>query len=94
MASLGVISYGIYLWHQTWIDRVLAHLGPHSLFNLEFWALFFGVLGASIAAASLSYFVVERPALRLKRRLAWWAPTGARRRRRARPSAALPVTPG
>ena len=94
MASLGVISYGIYLWHQTWIDRVLAHLGPHSLFNLEFWALFFGVLGASIVSASISYFVVERPALRLKRRFAWWGPGGSHRRRRARPAAAPPEAPG
>jgi peptidoglycan/LPS O-acetylase OafA/YrhL len=91
MASLGAISYGIYLWHQTWIDRVLAHLGPHSLFNLEFWALFFGVLGASIVAASLSYFIVERPALRLKRRVDWWRPAGAHRRRRTRTT--LPVAP-
>jgi peptidoglycan/LPS O-acetylase OafA/YrhL len=87
MASLGVISYGIYLWHQTWINEALAHLGPHSLFNLEFWALFFGVLGASTAAAALSYFVVERPALRLKRRFAWWRPAGAPRRR------AVPAVP-
>jgi peptidoglycan/LPS O-acetylase OafA/YrhL len=86
MASLGVISYGIYLWHQTWIDRVLAHLGPRSLFNLEFWGLFFGVLGASILAASVSYFVIERPALRLKGRAPWWRPTGAHRRSRRPPA--------
>jgi peptidoglycan/LPS O-acetylase OafA/YrhL len=95
MASLGVISYGIYLWHQTWIDETLARLGPHSLFNLEFWALFFGVLGASVAAATLSYFVVERPALRLKRRFAWWRPSGAHRRphtRRLPPAG--PASPG
>ena len=23
MASLGVISYGIYLWHETWIYQIL-----------------------------------------------------------------------
>jgi peptidoglycan/LPS O-acetylase OafA/YrhL len=94
MASLGVISYGIYLWHQTWIDKVLAHFGTHSLFNLEFWALFLGVLGVSIAAAAASYFVAERPALRLKRRVAWWRPSGGRRRPRAEgPAAPLPATP-
>jgi len=84
MASLGVISYGIYLWHQTWIDRALAYLGPRSLFNMEFWALFLGVLGASIISASLSYFVVERPALRLKSRIAWWRPSPPARDRAAR----------
>ena len=95
MASLGVISYGIYLWHQTWIDETLARLGPHSLFNLEFWALFFGVLGASVAAATLSYFVVERPALRLKRRFTWWRPSGAHRRPRTRRlQPARPASPG
>jgi len=94
MASLGVISYGIYLWHQTWIDDVLNHLGAHSLFNLEFWALFLGVLAVSIVVAGLSYFVVERPALRLKDSIAWWRPSGAQRRGRRRPaSTPLPAAP-
>ena len=41
-------------------------------FNLEFWAFFLAVLGLSIISSSLSYFVVEKPALRLKNSIAWW----------------------
>jgi peptidoglycan/LPS O-acetylase OafA/YrhL len=71
MASLGVISYGIYLWHETWIYRILGAGGYHD-FTLEFWAFFLSVLGLSIISASLSYFIVEKPALRLKNSIDWW----------------------
>ena len=71
MASLGAISYGIYLWHETWIYRIL-DAGHFRDFTLEFWAFFFAVLGLTIITASLSYFVVEKPALRLKNSIAWW----------------------
>ena len=71
MASLGAISYGIYLSHETWIYRILG-AGGYREFNLEFWAFFLSVLGLSIISASLSYFIVEKPALRLKDSIAWW----------------------
>ena len=74
MASLGVISYGIYLWHETWIYQILGQ-GHYHDFNLEFWAFFLAVLGLSIISASLSYFIVEKPALRLKNSLDWWRRT-------------------
>ncbi len=80
VASFGVISYGIYLWHETWIYEILKW-GNYALFNIEFWAFFLGVLGLTIMSASLSYFIVEKPALRLKNSIAWW--------RRSRP----PKTP-
>jgi peptidoglycan/LPS O-acetylase OafA/YrhL len=81
VSSLGVISYGIYLWHETWIYEILKE-GHYALFNEEFWAFFLGVLGLAIVSASLSYFIVEKPALRLKNSIAWW--------RRSRPP---PETP-
>ena len=71
MASLGVISYGIYLWHETWIYQILGE-GGYRLFTLEFWAYFLCVLGLSIISASLSNFIVEKPALRLKNSISWW----------------------
>ena len=82
MSSLGVISYGIYLWHETWIYQILGpdhHRRFHD-FNLEFWAFFLAVLGLSIISSSLSYFVVEKPALRLKNSIAWWRRAGRRER--------------
>jgi len=76
VASVGVISYGIYLWHETWIYRIL-DVGHYRDFTLEFWAYFLAVLGLSIVSASLSYFIVEKPALRLKNSLDWWRRTTA-----------------
>jgi peptidoglycan/LPS O-acetylase OafA/YrhL len=49
--------------------------GHYALFNEEFWAFFLGVLGLAIISASLSYFIVEKPALRLKNSIAWWRRT-------------------
>ncbi len=71
VASLGAISYAIYLWHQAMIQELLQrqHL---TLFAIPFWPFFFAVVGLSAAIAAVSYFVVERPALHLKNSLSWW----------------------
>jgi peptidoglycan/LPS O-acetylase OafA/YrhL len=71
MASLGVISYGIYLWHEPWIYRIL-HAGPWKLFSLNFAAFFLAVMALSVVSATLSYFVLEKPVLRYKNSLSWW----------------------
>ncbi len=81
IASLGVISYGIYLWHEVWIYQILK-VGHLRDFTLEFWAFTLAVLAMSCISACLSYFTVEKPALRLKNSISWW--------RRARP----PAPPG
>ncbi|HEX3979938.1 MAG TPA: hypothetical protein VHW93_01885, partial [Acidimicrobiales bacterium] len=65
-----------YLWHETWIYQILGQ-GHFADFDLEFWAFFLAVLGLSIISSSLSYFVVEKPALRLKNSIAWWRRSGA-----------------
>jgi peptidoglycan/LPS O-acetylase OafA/YrhL len=69
LSYLGLISYGIYLYHfavvhqvNEWIGHSIG--GPAELQLLATGAL--AVLGAALIA-SLSYYVVERPALRLKR---------------------------
>lgn len=84
VASLGVISYGIYLWHETWMYQILKE-GHYYLFRLEFWAYFFAVLALTILSASLSYFVLEKPILRLKNSITWW--------RRSRAKADVPQPP-
>jgi peptidoglycan/LPS O-acetylase OafA/YrhL len=71
VAALGVISYGIYLWHEIWIYKVL-HWGNYRLFDIEFFWFFFAVLALTIVSASLSYFCLEKPMLRLKRFFAWF----------------------
>jgi peptidoglycan/LPS O-acetylase OafA/YrhL len=76
---LGVVSYGIYLWHKDIIEKLTPTDGfgrpavrswipsPHFLFVLGI-----AVLGASIIA-TLSWYLVERPILRIA--------TGPNRRR-------------
>lgn len=89
MVTLGVLSYGIYLWHEGVTDlyRDIRNLAP-----LHGWfagILVVTVLG-SVALAAVSYLTVERPALGLKdrrRRLfAAWRPVGL-------PADAVPVPP-
>ncbi len=77
VASLGVISYGIYLWHLNLIDQVLSWTGWVAG-ACPYWELVLAVMGITVVAASISYFGLERPVLKLKGRLGWWSrPTSA-----------------
>jgi peptidoglycan/LPS O-acetylase OafA/YrhL len=71
MVGLGVISYGIYLWHLDLINEFMKWTGwkPGMV---PYWILALAVLALSIAFASASYFGLERPILRLKGRISWW----------------------
>jgi peptidoglycan/LPS O-acetylase OafA/YrhL len=57
---LGRVSYGMYLYHQ-WGLAIGRHVPMRSQ-----WMEFGAGLTATIVLASLSYFVIERPFLRLK----------------------------
>jgi peptidoglycan/LPS O-acetylase OafA/YrhL len=65
--SLGLVSYGIYLWHENWISEYL-EWRHQQVFAAPFWPMLGAVLGLTVVSAALSYAVVERPALRLKHR--------------------------
>ncbi|MHB1776536.1 MAG: DUF459 domain-containing protein [Acidimicrobiales bacterium] len=67
---LGRISYGMYLWHYplfVWIDGARTGLTGYRLFGVE--------SAATVAAATLSYYLVERPIRRGGVLRAWrsWA---------------------
>ncbi len=63
VAWLGLISYGIFLWHYV----VALHLGRGGA-NAGFAVVLMGTLAISILCAAVSYYLVERRLLRLKYR--------------------------
>jgi peptidoglycan/LPS O-acetylase OafA/YrhL len=71
IASIGVISYGVYLWHLD-LTRLFLQWTGWLPGHEPWWILASVVLCLSIAFASASYFGLERPLLRLKGRISWW----------------------
>lgn len=65
VAWIGLISYGIFLWHYS----VALRLGNRGD-DLGFWPLLAATLAISIAVATASYYALERPVLKLKYRRA------------------------
>jgi peptidoglycan/LPS O-acetylase OafA/YrhL len=63
LVFLGTISYGIYLWHESWIAMFLRWTGDR-LFGMSFLALLVFVVVTASGAAALSYYGLERPVLR------------------------------
>ena len=63
LALIGIASYGVYLWHESWIHMYLVWTGDHE-FNISWIHLTLAAAGLAIAAAALSYRLVERPILR------------------------------
>jgi peptidoglycan/LPS O-acetylase OafA/YrhL len=74
---LGRISYGIYLWHFTMMyfrfksGSIFGKTVPVQMLlgKFEFWQLLIPVLLGTVAVASVSFFVLERPLIRLTERL-------------------------
>jgi peptidoglycan/LPS O-acetylase OafA/YrhL len=69
LSYLGLISYAMYLYHLAVIRQVDRWLGEPMDAALGVRILTYAALGLliTVAVASLSYYVVERPALKLKR---------------------------
>jgi peptidoglycan/LPS O-acetylase OafA/YrhL len=65
MYALGLVSYGIYLWHQAWLGKALEWTGGE-LFDAELWKVAGLAFVLTVATAAASYLLVEKPILRLK----------------------------
>ncbi|QFU93316.1 O-acetyltransferase OatA [Amycolatopsis sp. YIM 10] len=65
MLYLGKISYGLYLWHIA-----IIYFWNEGAFGADgFWKLLGICLAGSIVAATLSYYLIESPAMRLREKL-------------------------
>ncbi|ONH31994.1 acyltransferase family protein [Pseudofrankia asymbiotica] len=80
MTFLGSVSYGIYLWHQTVIDVVMAR-GGWKIWQVSFLPFFAVVVVITVALSTLTYYLVERPCQNLARD---WARRWKNRPRRDR----------
>ncbi|MCW2991018.1 MAG: acyltransferase 3 [Solirubrobacterales bacterium] len=69
LALLGVVSYSLYVWHA---PIILALDGGRTINPHGFPAVLAVFLPLLVAVAAVSYLIIERPALKLRRR---WAPT-------------------
>lgn len=67
VAWVGLVSYGIYLWHEAVIDWYLNLTEPVAFASSFAWMTLFMAAGTAVFAAA-SYYLVERPVLRLKDR--------------------------
>jgi peptidoglycan/LPS O-acetylase OafA/YrhL len=73
---LGLVSYGIYLWHLAVVNRIargIAHWMTDTVglgVEARFLTLFVLAGAAATAIATASYYIVERPALSLRRLVA------------------------
>jgi peptidoglycan/LPS O-acetylase OafA/YrhL len=86
---LGLISYGFYLYHLAFIDQLIAWKLYDVTFSFWVWFAIAGV--GALILGSLSYYLVERPALSLKR-LVPPAPRQDRDEALAEPAPAAPVS--
>ena len=86
LAWLGLVSYGIYLWHFTTLELLerAGFRGAAPVHEYIAWPLA-GLATAAVLAAG-SWYLVERPALRLKRLV----PGGRARTRRCPPGPTAP----
>ncbi len=62
LAAVGVVSYGLYLWHQTWVSMVMSWSGA-SLFSVSWPLLFLSATALGLTCAAVSYFALEKPVI-------------------------------
>lgn len=77
---IGLVSYSFYLYHLAVVEQLHRWFGKsvHGGFAAHFMVYLAGGLIGTTAIATLSYFFVERPALRLKRLVPTSAPMATR----------------
>ena len=64
---LGLVSYGIYIWHKAWMNKYLEWTGQEPL-RASFKGMLLVTVVLSIAAAAASWYLIERPLMRRRDR--------------------------
>jgi peptidoglycan/LPS O-acetylase OafA/YrhL len=62
LSLIGLVSYGIYLWHQLTLEELLAHTS-WEVQNAPFLQLLATTAVVTIAVSTVSYLFVERPGI-------------------------------
>lgn len=62
--ALGILSYSIYIWHVLFLCNYTGPTWRAYLYDWHYWWL------AALVVAAISYYCVERPFLRLKKKVA------------------------
>ncbi len=67
MYGLGLVSYGVYVWHQAWLGKAMEWTDGR-LFDASMWKVAGIAFVCTVLTATASYYLVEKPILRLKDR--------------------------
>jgi peptidoglycan/LPS O-acetylase OafA/YrhL len=70
LAWLGLVSYGVFLWHVPIVNELWTSRAEEELWGeqFRFLGLALATFAISLACATASYYLLERPLLRLKHR--------------------------
>jgi peptidoglycan/LPS O-acetylase OafA/YrhL len=68
---LGIVSYGIFLWHFDWMNQLSDWRLDHGVHALRFPVMLVLTIAVTLVVAALSWFLVEQPILRRKQRPPW-----------------------
>jgi peptidoglycan/LPS O-acetylase OafA/YrhL len=68
LAWFGLVSYGVFLWHQPLMPKIIDAGGDSLIPGMPFVSTLISVTAVSTAIAAASYYIVERPILRFKDR--------------------------
>jgi peptidoglycan/LPS O-acetylase OafA/YrhL len=90
---LGLLSYSVYLWHFAVLEQLARWDFAEVAQSTTSWIWFPVALAASVAIASVSYYLVERPALKLKRLVPYGPPEPPPQEAIAEPAPASPARP-
>jgi peptidoglycan/LPS O-acetylase OafA/YrhL len=66
LAYIGLVSYGIYLWHDAWIVRAVHWSGGSVALKAPFWTVGVSAFSLSVVMGALSWHFLERPILELE----------------------------